>query len=286
MRPKSVRERAVELYAPTVFSRADLVASGMSWRDIARAVDNGQLCRLRRDRYVLVPADPEIAEAVRIGGRLSCVSLLAEIGVFVQTRDRLHVHVAPGSSRVRRPRSPRTVLHWHSWSGETGPSHVVPVADAVAQAIRCQAPREAVATIDSILHHGVMSWEEIVLVFETLPARFAPLLAVVDASAASGPETYMRLILRALGVAYETQVFIEGVGYVDFVVEGWLIIECDSKEFHEGWQKQVEDRRRDVVAATRGYVTIRPLAADILRADSAVRLTVAAVIRELGPRFR
>lgn len=96
----------------------------------------------------------------------------------------------------------------------------------------------------------------------------------------------MRLILRTLGVAYETQVFIEAVGYVDFLVDGWLIIECDSKEFHEGWTKQVDDRRRDSAAATQGYVTIRPLATDILRAESAVRLTVAAVIRVLGPRLR
>ncbi|MGO4489267.1 hypothetical protein [Microbacterium sp. 2RAF4] len=96
----------------------------------------------------------------------------------------------------------------------------------------------------------------------------------------------MRLILRALGVAFETQVFIEGVGRVDFLVEGWLIIECDSREFHEGWAKQVDDRRRDMAAVVQGFVTIRPLAADILRADSTVRQTVAAVIHALGPRFR
>lgn len=286
MRSKTVRERATEFYIPIMFSRADLVSWGMSWREIARAVDNGRLCRLRRDSYALAPVSPEIAEAVRIGGRLSCVSLLAEIGVFVLTHDSLHVHVVPGSSRVRRPRSQHTVVHWCAWSGEPSPGHVIPVADAAAQAIRCQAPRAAVATVDSILHHGVMSWEEIVFVFSTLPTRFSSLLALVDASAASGPETFMRLILRALGVAYATQVFIEGVGYVDFLVEGWLIIECDSKEFHEGWQKQVEDRRRDIAAAALGYVTIRPLAAEILRADSGVRAAVAAVLRALGPRFR
>ncbi|MFP3344471.1 hypothetical protein R0J87_18495, partial [Halomonas sp. SIMBA_159] len=68
--------------------------------------------------------------------------------------------------------------------------------------------------------------------------------------------------------------------------EGWLIIECDSKEFHEGWAKQVDDRRRDMAAAMQGYVTIRPLAVDILRNDPTVRQAVAEVIRGMGPRFR
>jgi very-short-patch-repair endonuclease len=39
------------------------------------------------------------------------------------------------------------------------------------------------------------------------------------------------------------------VGRVDFLVEGWLIIECDSKAHHEGWDKQRRDRRRDLAAA-------------------------------------
>ncbi|MFE7197830.1 hypothetical protein [Microbacterium oxydans] len=162
----------------------------------------------------------------------------------------------------------------------------MPLADAVSQAVRCQTPRAAVATLDSVLHHGLMTRNEVTAVFDALPARFRPLLALSDPSAASGPETFMRLILRALGVAFETQVFIEGVGRVDFLVEGWLIIECDSREFHEGWAKQVDDRRRDMAAVVQGFVTIRPLAADILRADSTVRQTVAAVIHALGPRFR
>lgn len=286
MGPRTVSERAAALYRSIVLDRAELLARGMTGRAITRAIDAGHLRRLRRDRYAIEPVDPDIAEAVRIGGRLSCISLLSQIGVFVHIVDALHVHVVPGSSRIRPPRSRRTILHWQSWSGQPSPVHVAPFADAVAQAIRCQAPRASVATVDSVLHHGLMTREEVILMFTQLPVRFRPLLALIDASAASGPETFMRLILRALGVAYETQVLIEGVGRVDFLVEGWLIIECDSREFHEGWAKQVDDRRRDMAAAMQGYVTIRPLAVDILRNDPTVRQAVAEVIRVLGPRFR
>ena len=74
----------------------------------------------------------------------------------------------------------------------------------------------------------------------------------------------MRLILRSLGLAVEIQVTIDGVGRVDMVVDGWLIIECDSRAHHEGWDAQQRDRRRDLAAAALGYTTIRPLAEDIL----------------------
>ena len=95
----------------------------------------------------------------------------------------------------------------------------------------------------------------------------------------------MRLLLRTMGVAYETQVYLDGVGYVDFVVDGWLIVECDSKEFHEGWDKQIQDRERDIAAAHLGYVTVRPLAKDILDDQASVRQALEQIIAVLGPRF-
>lgn len=95
----------------------------------------------------------------------------------------------------------------------------------------------------------------------------------------------MRLLLRTMGVAYETQVYLEGVGYVDFVVDGWLIIECDSKEFHEGWEKQMQDRERDIAAARLGFVTVRLLAKDIFGDQASVRQALEQVIAALGPRF-
>lgn len=279
---ETVAARAAQLYAPVVFSRMDLISRGLRGRDITRALKLGKLTRLRRDRYALPALDEGVAEAVRVGGRLSCLSLLHLIGVFVHVCNGLHVHVIPGTSRIRPPLSEATVLHWSSWSRQPGPRHVVPLVDAVSQAIRCQSPRAAIATLDSVLHHGLLTRADLSSIFARLPARYRSLLALVDASAASGPETFMRLILRGLGARFETQVLIPRVGYVDFVVNGWLIIECDSRKFHEGWQKQVEDRRRDIAAARQGYVTIRPLAADIMGDGAYIRGLVSDVLDALG----
>lgn len=258
----------------------------MTPRDITNAVRAGNLRRLRRDHYAAADINDEVAEAVRIGGRLSCLSLLKMIGVFVLRCTSLHVHVRPGTSRTRKPESDRTVVHWDAWSGHESPMHVVMLLDAARHAVRCQEPRAAIATLDSLLHHRLMTRQQLSGVFVALPSRFSVLLALVDSSAESGPETLMRLILRTLGVSYETQVVIPGVGRVDFVVDGWLIIECDSKEYHEGWDKQVEDRGRDMAAAGLGYVTVRPLAADLMHHAPTVQTAISDVLENLGPRFR
>ncbi|WP_245861244.1 endonuclease domain-containing protein [Microbacterium aurantiacum] len=220
-----------------------------------------------------------------MGGRLTCLTLLSLIGVFVLSNPALHVHVAPHLSRSRRRRPDGAVLHWVASCADEAPLHVVSLHDAVRQSIRCQPPRASIATLDSLLHHRLITMQQLAAIIAELPVRFATLLDLVDASAESGPETFMRLILRSLGLRFETQVEIPGVGRVDFVVEGWLIVECDSKAHHEGWEKQVTDRRRDLAAARLGYITIRPIAADLLGDSASVRAAVGEVIATLGPIF-
>lgn len=272
------------MYTPCVFTRSELHARGLNGRSITRAVAAGALLRLRRDRYAHPDVATDIAEAVRIGGRLSCLSLLVAIGVFVHQSSVLHVQLAPDASRVRPPGSAGTRLHWSAPSRVPAPLHAAAFEDVVRHAVRCQSPRAALATLDSLLHHGLLTRGQLAMLFDGLPQRYARLLTLVDATAESGPETFMRLILKAIGADFTTQVRIHGVGRVDFLVDGWLIIECDSRAFHEGWHAQVEDRRRDLAAAAQGFVTIRPLAADLMDRPDVVRVAVMEVLAALGAR--
>ena len=282
---KTAAEVLAEIRAEMVFPREQLTRGGMSTHAITAAVRQGRLLRVRRGVYALPGTRPEIISAVRVGGRLTCLALLSLIGVFVLSNPALHVHVAPHLSRSRRRRPGGAVLHWAASCAEEAPLHVVSLHDAARQSVRCQPPRASVATLDSLLHHRLLTMQQLATIIAELPVRFATLLDLVDASAESGPETFMRLILRSLGVRFETQVEIPGVGRVDFVVEGWLIIECDSKAHHEGWNKQVADRRRDLAAARLGYVTIRPVAADLLGDSASIRAAIGEVIATLGPIF-
>jgi very-short-patch-repair endonuclease len=140
----------------------------------------------------------------------------------------------------------------------------VEVFDALVQSVRCQDPRSAVATLDSALNRGLLRPDEVDELFAALPRRFRRLQALLDPLAESGPETFVRLMLRGLGCRPEAQVEIPGVGRVDFVVGGILIIECDSRAHHSSWESQLADRRRDLTAASLGYFVIRLVAEDIL----------------------
>lgn len=216
-------------------------------------------------------------EAARWGGRLDCVSLLSHLGVFVHSRTGPHIQVDAHATRL--PSHPTDVrCHWRA-TAASAHSLVADITEALAQAVLCQPTRHAIATLDSAWHLGLVDERGIDEVFQRLPSRFGVLRGLLDARSEAGVETLVRLILRTLGPRPQLQVVIDGVGRVDLVVDGWLIVECDSRQFHSGWDAQVRDRRRDAAALARGYVTVRLLAADVLSRPEAVRTQLEEILR-------
>lgn len=255
-------------------TRAELLAQGHTRRSIQAALRRGDLFHVRRDRYLAPDAHDLVVRAVRVGGRLTCLSLLESLGVFVLSNEHLHVQVSPRASRLRSPHDrrkrvsrlhPRGVkLHWTDVPEMNGASCMVGIVDALTHAVRCQPPRGAVATLDSALHNGLIGRAELAAVFARLPARFDVLRSLVDERAESGPETLVRLLARQLGCDVRLQVLFEGVGRVDLLLDGWLVVECDSRAFHADWEQQVKDRKRDLALAALGYSTLRVTAAAIM----------------------
>lgn len=270
---------------PQLLRTRDLLLSGMSERDIRRAVAAGALRRVRKGTFVHAECDDRVAAALGAGGRLGCVSELARRGVFVHggAEDsvgtaRTHLHVAATASRLAS--SAQVRLHWADLARAAHPRDaVVDIVDALIQSAACQTPRAFIASVDSALHLRLLHPDDVDVVFARLPRRFRRLRGLVDGRAESGPETLVRLMLRALGRRAELQVEIAGVGRVDLLVDGWLVIECDSRAFHSTWSDQHRDRRRDQALAARGYVVYRPIAEDILYDPEAV---IAALKGLLG----
>ncbi|MDZ8275023.1 DUF559 domain-containing protein [Microbacterium aquimaris] len=268
--------------APLLARRRELRAEGFTDRDLARAVSVGTLLRPRRNAYLPEGAPVDTVDAVSLGGLLTCTAELRRAGVFVMDQATLDVHLPHHASRV--PEIARPVRrHWGRLirSPHPGGTSVEPL-DAVACAVRCQGARAAVASIDSALHRGYLRRDDLPDLFQGLAGRYAVLLPLIDGRAESGPETLVRLILRSLGLRYEVQVQIEGVGRVDFLVEGWLIIECDSEEFHSDWDAQRRDRRRDQAAAARGFAVYRPIAEDIMWRSEGVVAAVRGLVSGPG----
>lgn len=285
----SPRDQAMaEPRAMDVMSRADLVAQGWTSRALTEAVKTGALVRARRGWYLAEAAPADLVSAVRVGGLLGCLSLLQELGVFVWRRPALHVHMHRGASRMRSPKKRRArlaprarrtiVLHWHALVDEPADGRVS-VVDALVHAVRCQPARYAIASIDSALNKGLLTEEQLGDVFAALPARYRVLRPFVDGRAQSGPETLVRLMVRSLGCAVDLQVEFPDVGFVDLVVDGWLVIECDSKAFHSEWSAQLTDYRRDLALAQQGYCVLRLTAEDIMYSPEKVLAAIRGVTR-------
>ncbi len=244
-----------------VYTTADLRRLGMTKRDIGRIVDGAALVRVHRGLYLAPDAPAPVVHAARTGGRVGCVSALLLAGVFVLTVRDVHLHYERGAS----PGRSTGVRHWERLARRPHPrAVVVHIIDALIQATNCQSPRAAVASLDSALHLGLIDDDDLDEIFARVAPRRRVLRRYLDGRAESGPESIVRMMAVLLGFRVEVQVRVRGVGRVDLVLDGWLVVECDSEQFHVGWPMQKKDRRRDLALAARGFVTMRPIAEDIM----------------------
>jgi very-short-patch-repair endonuclease len=286
-------------YDRSVLGREQLLAAGTSGRALTAAVKGGYLLRLRRDHYALPGLPVAAQQAVRVGGRLTCTSALALAGVFAFDTSSTHLHVAATASRLRSPRdrlrpleekySRDAVVHW--WEllrPHDGTDVTVGAIDAVAHAIRCQPWQLAVATADSALHLGIIRSAHVTLIFDAIPDRFQHIRSHINGRSEAGQETILRLLLRSAGLHVELQVEMPGIGRVDMVVEGVLVVEADSRLAHDGWEKHVEDRWRDVQLAGLGYMSLRPAYQHTMFRPKEVLAAVLALLaaRKIVPRSR
>lgn len=249
-----------------------LVEAGHTPRTIQRLVQRGLLVRPRRGWYALGSAsrrtaDTDIVRAIRVGGRLACISACRKYGIWTPADDRLHVSVGPQSNHLKSPDHPRrartsgdgeTVLHWNcSDPDPSARAHLPALSTALADAMGCQPADVAFAMVDSALHCGMLSevdrWE----LYHRVPARCRTSIAQADGAAESGTESLFVFRMRALGVALQAQVDVGGVGRVDFVIGDRLIVEIDSEAHHGSIASRRRDLHRDAIAAALGFITLR-----------------------------
>lgn len=250
-------------------SRAELLACGATARGLTAAVRFGYLVRSRRDHYCLPTVARDIAEAIRVGGRLACVGALKSYGVFVYDASCVHVHLERVATRLRSPRTRsealtaenRSGVQLHWWPIENpiaGDEYRVGLIDALAQSVRCQHPWHAIASIDNALHQGLIDNADVAEIFCRVPQRYLHLREHVDGRAEAGQETVLRMIAYDAGLEYELQKWFPEVGRVDLIVEDCMILEADSRAHHDGWERHVRDRGRDLAFAKLGYPSLRP----------------------------
>ena len=113
------------------------------------------------------------------------------------------------------------------------------------------------AAYESAWNKGMLTRTDREWIRRSVPARTRWLVDLARPDAESGLESLLRLRLIRLGVTLECQVLIIGVGRVDFLAAGRLIIEVDGRENHDGVSMRHKDLVRDAAAAAQGYETLR-----------------------------
>ncbi len=227
-------------------------AAGFTTHGIRVAVERGALQRLRRSWLVTRDCPPGLRRAVDLGGRLSCVSAAAHIGLWTPPHQHTHVAV-PASSSRHDARGVR--LHWARGPAPVGPHLLVdPVANILSQVARCLPSADALCVWESAIRQRAAPPGVLARIQWRGEAARA-LAAVASDLSDSGVETRFVLLARSIGVCVRQQVSIDG-HRVDGLIGERLVVQLDGFAHHQG-----RERRRDLAADARlvllGYTVLR-----------------------------
>lgn len=237
-----------------VTSRKDLRQAGMTRRQIDAAIQAGDLVKIDRCRLAKRNADPEAIKAARAGASLTCVSALQKLGVAVPPGKALHMRQRRYCRRTRGLPSGTLLC---SIPNHSAGRPIDPLETALECLIRNHDDEAVVMALDSILHQRLRTRAELASVVQSISSRAQRLLSEADSRCESPLESVLRLRLKRRGVHPRSQVKIPGIGRVDFLIGRRLIIEADGAAFHNDPDHFENDRKRDQMALSLGYVVIR-----------------------------
>lgn len=220
---------------------------GVTNRALRTGLAVGAVRAAGRGGYALPGATPGLVAAVQLGGVASHGTAAGLHGLAIWREPAyLHVTVPLGTRRS----SPGVTLH----RADLGVADRDPrlAATSLRRTLldcgRTMPLLDAVVVLDSALRGGAVTAVALRAAAESARGHGAAALRCavrhVDALAGSPLESALRLLLDLLGADVRSQVWIPGVGRVDFLVDGWLVIEADGFAFHSDRVAYRTDRRR------------------------------------------
>ncbi len=231
----------------------DLIAMGSSRGQLSRAVANGRLLRLRQGVYACPHVDEVVAAAARLGGAVTCVTLLRSFNVWAGESRRLHVQVPPSSSARA---APGVHLHWEVPQFAMTTRWEASRMQALWQAVRCLDEENAIAALESAISLHFLTPAQMMKICDRAPARLHDGIARIVPDSGSGLETIARLRLQRAGHDVVAQAGVPGLGHQDLLVDDCVALEIDGAAWHRAAQFET-DRERDLHAARLGRRTIR-----------------------------
>jgi len=238
------------------------VLRGLGVDDAAlrRAVRAGVLLQPDRGLYALPTAPAEFVDLVRNRELLTCASAASHYGLWALP--------CPGPAHVHHRRAEAVRGGGVHHPGLHLPPHrykpVAALADVLIHALRCLPFAESLVMVESAVARGDMTVE---FLRQRLPGprngRARDVLTWVDRGADSLLETLARTYFRQVGIRVDPQVYLERVGQVDLLLEGWLVVELDGRH-HAEWAQVRKDHRRNNESVLQGYTVLRYYYADVV----------------------
>ena len=247
---------------------------GVSESAIRAALRAGCIERVERGVLGLPGADPEFVAAVKARSLLTCASAAGRYGLWL-----LHQPTEPHYWQSNGRRATGCVSHRLPLS-QPRREPFVALPDVLLHALLCLPALESLVMVESAFIRGDITVEYLRRhLVGNRGGRAREVLSKVDRGAVSLIETLARVLFRDVGIRTETQVWIDGVGTVDFLLEGFLIIEIDGLAFHLNPRQFKKDRRRDNEAIRQGLLVLRFFYDDVVHTPDAMLRHVREVLR-------
>lgn len=263
-------------------TRKALRACGHTSRQIRAAVDRGEVRAVGRSWVMTLDAAPDVKAALEAGGVLGGATALRSYGVWITEEPRLQIATRPTTGVAAASAGDRI---WESFEVDAR-AWRVSIVDALAQHARRVAREDAIASIDSAWHRGLIAEPELNRLFSKLPRRFAPWRRLLDPKAGSGLESLVRVPCLDRGWSVESQVPAPGGGRSDLLLDEWLYIEADGDEWHDNERQAAKDRRRNRAITDRGDRWLRFGYAEVVHDRDRTIATIELVMAQGRPGGR
>jgi very-short-patch-repair endonuclease len=259
----------------------ELNAAGFGRERLRLATRHEEIRRIRQGWYIDPDTPQPIADCLRVGGRATCVTAAEHLGLWLpQHPFDVHVAVRRNACQLRDPRDYRrrmpiqraAVVHWTDVDAG-GSRTMVGLQHALREIVLCRGAETGFVVAESAFAARKLTREGWDRVCDSVPIGLAA--AVRRAGAGSGSVTESIFMFRSLRfrVRVRRQVVI-GSDRVDFVLGDRLVVEIDSKEFHE----RERDYARDARLGARGYRVLRFTYRQVMFDWPAVEAAVSAAI--------
>jgi very-short-patch-repair endonuclease len=233
---------------------------GVSEQAVRTATAHGRIVRLESGGYATADAPPGLVAAVALGGTASHLSAARLHGLSVWVPPALaHVTIPRGGART----APNAVVHPATLSPADVEAWraVTSLRRTLLDCGRSLPLPDGVCVLDSALRERLVTCHDLQSMAAAArgpgSANVRRAVRHIDPEAQSALESVLRVLLLTCTGVVLAQVLISGVGHVDFLVNGWLVVEGDGFEFHSTREAYREDRRRSNALTTKGHALLR-----------------------------